>query len=73
MKRLLKTLRFCGLLMSIGCQNTPPVTSEAEKVDTAQTETQPASTPEARQEPASNPRAATPASKQRRVQAALNA
>jgi len=53
--------------MSIGCQNTPPVTSEAEKVDTAQTETQPASTPETRQESVSTTRAAAPASKQRRM------
>ena len=72
MKRLLNTLRVCGLLMSIGCQNTPPLTSEAEKVDTVQkSETQPASAPaaelEARQESASNTRAAAPASKQRRM------
>ena len=57
MKRLLNTLRVCGLLMmSIGCQNTPPVTSESEKVDTVQkSETQPASAPEVRQESASTP------------------
>ena len=69
MKRLLNTLRVCGLLMmSIGCQNTPPVTSESEKVDTAQnSETQPASTPETRQEPASPARATAPAGKQRRM------
>ena len=37
MKRFSNTVRVCGLLMmSIGCQNTPPVTSESEKVDTAQ-------------------------------------
>jgi len=69
MKRLVNTLRVCGLLMmGVGCQNTPPVTSEAEKVDTVQkSETQPASPPEASQESASNPRAATPVSKQRRM------
>jgi len=68
MKRLLNTLRFCGLLMSIGCQNTPPVTSESEKVETAQkSEAQPASTPGARQESVSTTRAAAPASKQRRM------
>jgi hypothetical protein len=69
MKRFLDTVRVCGLLMmSIGCQNTPPVTSESEKVDTAQkSETQPASTPEAVRESASNPRASAPASKPRRM------
>ena len=69
MKRLSNTVRVCGLLMmSIGCQNTPPVTSESEKVDTAQkSETQPASAPEARQEAASHSRAAAPASKPRRI------
>ena len=69
MKRLLNTLRVCGLLMmSVGCQNTPPVTSESERVDTAQkSETQTASTPEAREESASNTRAAAPGSNQRRM------
>jgi len=72
MKTLLKSLRVCGLLMSIGCQNTPPVTTESEKVETVQkSETQPASTPgaelEARQESASNTRAGAPVSKQRRM------
>jgi hypothetical protein len=69
MKRLLNTVRVCGLLMmSIGCQNTPPVTSESEKVDTAQnSETQPASTPEVREEAASPSRAAAPAHKPRRM------
>ncbi len=69
MKRLLNTLRVCGLLMmGIGCQNTPPVTSESEKVDTVQkSETQQASMPEATQEAAPKPRAAAPASKQRRM------
>src|SRR5262245_54366518 len=68
MKTLLKTLRVCGLLMSIGCQSTPPVTTESEKVDTAQnSETQPASAPVAepgvRHESASTTRAASPVKK----------
>jgi hypothetical protein len=69
MKRLLNTLRVCGLLMmSIGCQNTPPVTSEEEKVETVQkSETQPPSTPESRRESTSGPRTAAPVSKQRRM------
>jgi hypothetical protein len=69
MKRLLNTLRACGLLMmSVGCQNTPPVTSELETVDTVQkSETQAAPASEVRQEAASHSRAAAPASKHRRM------
>lgn len=74
MKRMLNTLGVCGLLMCIGCQSTPPVTSETEKVDTAQKPAdQPASIPEVKQESASNKRAAAPASKQRKVASAAPA
>lgn len=52
MRRLLKALTLCGLLVGLGCQNTPPVTTEPEKV-------------EAMSEPASKTSVAEPVRKQR--------
>ena len=45
MRRLLKALTLCGLLLGLGCQNTPPTTTESEKLEAAQkSENQPTPT-----------------------------
>jgi len=71
MKTLLKTLRVCGLLMSIGCHSTPPVTesenAQAEQKPEAQSASASVGEPEARQESASTRRATAPVNKQPRI------